>query len=146
MLCKETLDARLRSKAGQEPYGTARTLLTLGRVLVQKGKLDEAEPRLQEALTFFREDPVSKPRPELAAQAANWLGAIQVARKAYPEAEKLMLPGSEQFFAPTADMTPNERRIAVRHIISLYEAFGKPDQAAVWQKKFNALAPAARNR
>src|SRR5262249_52873498 len=123
-LLKETLNARLRSKDNEEAYGTARTLLTLGRVLVEQGKLDQAEPLLQEALTFFREDPICKPMPELAAQAANWLGAIQVARKDYPKAEAFLLSGSDPFFAPASDMSPNERRVAVGHIVELYQAWG----------------------
>src|SRR5207248_5349865 len=97
-----------RTKADQEGHGTARTELFLGRVLVQEGKLDEAEPYLQAALTFFREEEWSKPKPELAAQAANWLGAIQLARKAYPEAEALLLPDSERLFAHAGDMRSEE--------------------------------------
>jgi tetratricopeptide (TPR) repeat protein len=139
-LGKETLNALRRTKADQEGHGTARTQLYLGRVLVEEGKLDEAEPYLQEALTFFRDEEWSKPRPELAAQAANWLGAIQLARKAYPEAEALLLPGSGSFFAPAADMSPDERRLAFGHILNLYQALGKPEQAAVWQKKLDQLA------
>jgi serine/threonine protein kinase len=143
-LLEETLNARRRDKDNEEAYGTARTLLTLGRVLVEKGKLDEAEPRLREALTFFREDPICKPKPELAAQAANWLGAIQLERKDYPKAEALLLSGSDPFFAPTSDMSPNERRVAVGHIVELYQAWGKkPEQTAVWQKKLEGLAAAA---
>ena len=139
-LGKETLDALRRTKADQEGHGAARTELFLGRVLVQEGKLDEAEPLLRTALTFFREEEWSKPKPELAAQAANWLGAIQLARKAYPEAEALLLPDSDRLFAPAADMSPNDRRLAVGHILSLYQALGKPEQAAVWQKKLDQLA------
>ncbi len=145
-LCKETLSALRRTKADQEGHGTARTLLYLGRVLVEEGKPDEARPLLQEALTFFREDASSKSRPELAAQAANWLGAIQLGRKAYPEAEELMLPGYEPFFTATAELTPNERRLAVGHIVKLYQAWDKPEKAAIWQKKLDGLAPAASNR
>jgi hypothetical protein len=37
-------------------------------------------------------------------------------------------------------MSPNERRLAVGHIISLYQAWEKPDQAAVWRKKLETLA------
>jgi len=133
-LGKETLDALRRTRADQEGHGAARTELFLGRVLVQEGKLDEAEPLLQAALTFFREEEWSKAKPELAAMAANWLGAIQLARKAYPEAEKLLLPDSDRFFAPAADMSPNDRRLAVGHILNLYQALGNPEQAAVWQK------------
>jgi serine/threonine protein kinase/tetratricopeptide (TPR) repeat protein len=145
-LGKETLNARLRTKANQDEVGTARTLLYLGRVLVEESKLDEAEPRLQEALTIFHKDASSKSRPELAAQVANWLGAIQIERKDYRQAEALMVPGYDPFFAPAAEVSPNERRLAVGHIISLYQAWGKPEQAAVWQKKLETLAPASRDR
>jgi len=143
-LCKETLNAQHRVKA--DPYGTARTQLSLGRVLVENGKPDEAEPLLQASLTFFRGDVSSKSRPELAAQAANWLGAIQVARKAYPEAESLLLSASDEFFTQAAELSPNERRVAVRHIVNLYQAWGKPEQTAKWQKKLEGLATAASKR
>ena len=49
----------------------------------------------------------------------------------------LVLPDSEQFFTPTAQMSPNERRLAIGHIVKLYEAWGKPDQAAAWQNKLD---------
>jgi hypothetical protein len=57
-----------------------------------------------------------------------------------PEAEALLLPDSDRFFAPAADMSPNDRRLAVGHILNLYQAWGKPEQAAVWQKKLDQLA------
>ena len=120
------------------PPGTGRALLVLGRALVEQGKLDEAEPLLKEALTVFREH--NPKREALAAQAANWLGAIQVDRKAYPEAEALLLPDSDQFFAPTAEMSPNERRLAVGHIVKLYQAWDRPKDAAAWQRKLDELA------
>jgi serine/threonine protein kinase len=139
-LGKETLDARLRTRVNQDEFGTARTMLYLGRVLVQENKLDEAEPWLQEALTTFLRDGSMKSRPELAAQAENWLGAIQIGRKAYPQAEALMLPGSGLFFAAKAEISPNERRLAVGHIVRLYEAWEKPEEAAVWRQKLDGLA------
>src|SRR6266568_4917329 len=139
-LGKETLNARLSTRANQDDVGTGRTLLYLGRVLVEESKQDEAEPRLQEALTIFRKDASIKARPELAGQAANWLGAIQLARKAYSEAEALMLPGSERFFAAAVELSPHERRLAVRHIVRLYQAWGKPEQTAEWQKRLDQLA------
>ena len=69
-------------------------------MLVAQGKVDEAEPHLQEAMTLLREGATAK--PELTAQAANWLGVIRIGRNAYPEAEALMLPGSDRFFATNA--------------------------------------------
>jgi serine/threonine protein kinase len=127
-----------------DKIGTSRTLLILGRVLVQQDKLDRAEPLLREALTFFQEHPTGRSEA-LTAQTANWLGAIQVARKAYPEAERLLLPDANQFFTPAAQMSSNELRLAVGHIVSLYQEWGKPEQATAWQRRLDALVPIARN-
>ena len=137
---KETLDALRRTKADQEDVALGRTLLYLGRVLVEENKLDEAEPLLQEAATLLRKDAASKLWPELPAQAENWLGTIRLARKAYPEAEALMLSGSERFFAANAEISPSERRVAVGHIVKLYEAWDRPKEAAAWQRKLDDLA------
>jgi serine/threonine protein kinase len=140
-LCKQALDVQRRTKANQEGQGAARTQLYLGRILVEQGKLVEAEPPLQDALNFFRSDAAYKPKPELAAQAANWLGFILVARKAYSEAKALMLPVPDLFFAANAEMSPKERRLAVGHIVALYQACGESDQAALWQKRLETLPP-----
>jgi tetratricopeptide (TPR) repeat protein len=145
-LCQEALEVQRRTKANQEGQGAARTQLILGRVLVEQGKLDEAELHLQDALKFFRSAAAQNPKPDLAAQTANWLGAIQLARHDYAQAETNVLSGSEQFFARTAEMSPNERRLAVSHIISLYQALGNPEQIAVWQKKLESLPAMTRNR
>jgi non-specific serine/threonine protein kinase/serine/threonine-protein kinase len=145
-LCQESLEVQRRTKANQEGQGAARTQLILGRVLVEQGKLDEAEPHLQDALKFFRSVAAHKPKPDLAAQTANWLGAIQLARNDYAQAETNLLSGWEPFFAPTAEMSPNERRLAVNHIISLYQALENPEQIAVWRKKLESLPAMTRNR
>ena len=136
-LATATLEAMRRQRSDVE--GTGRTLLVLGRVLVERAKLDQAEPVLQEALTNFADVGT---REALVAQCSNWLGAIRIARKAYPEAEALLLPGSDQFFDPGAVMSTSERRVAVGHIVQLYQAWGRRDQADAWQKKLDTLAPA----
>jgi tetratricopeptide (TPR) repeat protein len=133
-LGKATLEARRRVSLDQP--GNGRTLLYLGRVLVEEGKLDEAEPLLKEALAIFREHVTE--RPELAVQAANWLGTIQTARKAYPQAEALMLPGSDLLFE-AVELSPNERHVTVGHIVALYQAWGISDQEAEWRRKLDGL-------
>jgi eukaryotic-like serine/threonine-protein kinase len=135
-LAKSTLEYK---RLTPDSLGIARTALILGRVLAQQNKLAEAEPLLQEALTFFREHPIGK-RDALAVQAANWLGAIRVAGKAYREAETLLLSGSDELFSPAAEMSPTERRLAVSHLVSLYKAWGNPHETAFWQTKLDALA------
>ena len=145
-LCKEGLEVQRRTQANQEGQGSARSQLILGRVLVEQGKLDEAELHLQDALKFFRSHAAQNPKPDLAAQSANWLGAIQLARKDYAHAETNLLSGWEPFFAATAEMSPNERRLAVSHILSLYQALGNSEQTAVWQKKLESLPARTRDR
>ncbi len=136
-LARETLAVRRRvMPEGHE--GTGRTLLYLGAILVQKGKLDEAEPHLKEALTLFRQHYGKK--QNLIAHVENWLGVIQLERHAYPEAEALLLAGPDHLLTRTAALSPKERRMALEHIVKLYQVWGKPDEAARWQHKLDAAA------
>jgi len=134
-LAEAVLAVRLSQTSDRR--GTGYTQLYLGQILVARDKLNEAEPHLKEALTIFREDFPKK--PELAAQAANWLGAIYVARKDYSNAEPLLLLGPDQFFLPAAEMSPNERRLAIGHVVKFYEDSNRPNEAATWQKKLDGL-------
>lgn len=131
-----TLEERFRQSS--DPEGNGRTMLILGRALAQQGKLDEAEPLLQAALPLLREHIRTKDAG--AVLAANWLGAIQVSRKAFAEAENLMVPDADRFFDPANQLSPSEVRLAVGHIITLYEAWEKPQQAAVWRRKLQTFA------
>ena len=135
-LAGATLEARLRQSSDLE--GNGRTMLILGRALAQQGKLDEAEPLLQAALPLLREYIHTK--DAAAALAANWLGAIQASRKAYREAENLMLPDSDRLFDPAAQLSPTEVRLAVGNIIALYEAWGNPEQATIWRRKLDDIS------
>jgi len=136
-LAGATWEARLRQSSDLE--GNGRTMLILGRALAQQGKLDQAEPLLQAALPLLRQ--YIHTRDAGAALAANWLGAIQASRKAYPEAENLMLRDADRFFDPANQLSPTEVGLALGNIIALYEAWGKPEQAAIWRRKLEAFAP-----
>jgi serine/threonine protein kinase len=135
-LASETLAARRRVSPGQESLG--RTLLVLGNVLIQKSKFEEAEPLLREALTLFREHYPRK--PELAAQAANALGAIAAERRDYPAAEKLFLSNPDSLLLPVAGMSLKEQRTTIGRIIQLYQNWGKVEQANRWQQKLDAIS------
>jgi tetratricopeptide (TPR) repeat protein len=140
-LARQTLEERFRQT--MDPEGNGRTMLILGRALAQQGRLDEAEHLFQAALPLLRE--YLRNTDASAALAANWLGAIQVARGAYPEAEKLLLPDSYRLFDPANQLSPTEVRLAVCNIIALYEARERPDKVAEWRKKLEACAT-SRNR
>ena len=135
-LARRTLEERFRQT--MDPEGNGRTMLILGRALAQQGKLDEAEHPLQAALPLLRE--YLRNTDASAVLAANWLGAIQVSRGAYPEAERLLLPDSHRLFDPANQLSPTEVRLAVGNIIALYEAWRKPEQAAAWKRRLDELA------
>jgi tetratricopeptide (TPR) repeat protein/tRNA A-37 threonylcarbamoyl transferase component Bud32 len=141
-LARQTLEERLRQTI--DPEGNGRTMLILGRALAQQGKIDEAEPLLQAALPLLRD--YIHTRDAGAVLAANWLGAIQVARGAYPEAERLLLVDSDRLFDSANQLSPTEVRLAVGNIIALYNACGKPEQAAEWRKKLEVLTPPMGNQ
>jgi predicted negative regulator of RcsB-dependent stress response len=134
-LASETLAIHRRIASTHE--GTARTLLILGRVKVEKGEFEEAGKILSEALDLFREH--SPSRREQIALTANWLGAVKVARQTYADAEKLLLTETEQFFAPAVQMSNAERRAAVGHIVQLYESWMKSEEAATWKRRLDEI-------
>ncbi len=134
-LARQTLEVRQRKMPRHE--GTGRTMLILGRVLVEKNKLDEAEPLLRAALNLFQTDYARK--PELRAMAANWLGAIHVARHAYQEAESLLIPNIEPLMSRVGGISLGEQRTAVTHIVNLYQSWDKTEKAITWQKKLDDI-------
>jgi hypothetical protein len=138
-LAASILAIQRRIASSQE--GTARTLFILGRVKVEKGKIEEGEPLLREAWQLFSQYAPSK--RDFIAQAANWLGATLVARQAYPEAENLLVNDADLFFARTTLMSSAERRAAVGHIVQLYQGWNKPEKVAFWQNRLNELNPTA---
>jgi serine/threonine protein kinase/tetratricopeptide (TPR) repeat protein len=139
-LAWETLEIRRRVTPTHE--GLGRILMILGVVLVEKGELDKAQPLLAEALALFQKYYPLK--TELSAEASNWLGAIKLAQGNYAEAESLLVASQGPLLSVTAFLSPNERRKAIGHLVKLYEAWGKPDQAILWQQKLDQLAPVIR--
>jgi serine/threonine protein kinase/Flp pilus assembly protein TadD len=111
-------------------------LLGLGRTLAEKGQAAEAEPLLREAVAICR-----KGLPKgfwVTGQAESLLGGCLAAQRRYAEAEPLLLSGYEVMKAARA--TPARRlHQAADRLVKLYEAWGKPEQAAAWRKKRDAV-------
>jgi tetratricopeptide (TPR) repeat protein len=141
-LARKTLAVR-QQVLQRDSAGAATAMLLLGRILVeraQSNQLEEAESLLRQARVIFIER--LTPKPELPAATENWLGAIQLVRRDFPAAERLMLPNAERLFVPTGELSPNERRLAVGHLVALYRAWEKPEAVDAWQKRLDGLAGA----
>jgi eukaryotic-like serine/threonine-protein kinase len=129
---------RLRRKVLPAGHAyVADSLLGLGETLIGKGAAKEAEPHLREALDLRRQ---ALPRDHwLIGQAESVLGSSLSAQARYAEAEPLLLDGYERMKA-APDTMPARMGQAADRIIRLYEAWGKPDQAAAWRTR-QAVGP-----
>jgi serine/threonine protein kinase len=144
--------AELRETLGDEDPETLRAA-ALGWVLTKTGRAKEAEPLLREGLDICRK---RLPRNDwFTAHNESLLGGCLLEQRQYPQAEPFLLSGYKGLLMaagmpPVTDHwpirpdeglhespgAPPERiRQALERIISLYEAWGKPDQATVWRAK-----------
>jgi serine/threonine protein kinase len=118
-----------------------RILGVLGSVLTARGKASEAEPLLRECLEGQR-----KMLPNghwRIAQAQSLLGACLAVQREYPESEGLLLASFREL--QRAQGTPGpELTKARQRLVQLYEAWGKPAEAAKWKAEHDQQAkPAA---
>jgi len=124
-----------QARLGTNEFNTSISTLVLGRILIKLGKMDEAQPQLERARGYFRAN--SDKYAELAAEAENWLGAIQLARNNLPEAEGLMLPGADHYLTRSKYLSALEQGDSIKHLVHLYAALNKPEQAANWRRRLD---------
>jgi tetratricopeptide (TPR) repeat protein len=105
-------------------------LVGLGTLLTSKGRPDQAEPMLREALAI-REAELGD-FANLIAEAQGALGACLSALGRYEEAESLLLRGQATLLKP---QRPDQERLKkVReHLLTLYTAWNKPTKAAEYR-------------
>jgi non-specific serine/threonine protein kinase/serine/threonine-protein kinase len=105
-----------------------------GRILLRLGRYAEAEAEARESLRIYQErDYRDWPR----ADATSVLGASLRGQAKYAEAKPLLLSAYEGLKAAEADLGIQEARLteAGERIVQLYEAWGRPEQAAEWKAK-----------
>jgi serine/threonine protein kinase len=108
----------------------AESLALLGDLLTAGGRAAEAEPLLRECLESRRKAlPQGHPK---TAEAEVLLGDCLMARKQYALAEPLLLD-SYRVLAKDPGTPEAERRQARQRLVELYEAWGKPSEAARWR-------------
>ena len=108
----------------------SQTRLALGAALMHLNRLDEAELLLRGSLADLQ-----LRMPAGAWQIANaqsLVGALLTARARYEEAERLLTSAHD---ALLADQGSNSRLTsdARKRVADLYEAWGKPAEAARWR-------------
>jgi len=120
---------------GDEGLGRARLRADLAMNHLKKGEPGLAEPLLREALKVYdRQMKDDWRRFEIQGQLGEALGS----QKKYDEAEPLVLGGHEGL-ANRREKVPVDARPrlpeAGRRVVSLYESWGRPEQAASWKGK-----------
>jgi tetratricopeptide (TPR) repeat protein len=129
---------RYASDGDAEVVGTR---VALGWALTGSGQAKEAEPLLRDCLEIRRR--ILPAGHWQTASSESLLGACLTALGRYTEAEPLLLHAQADLQA-VRDLPPARLRQARRRIVQLYEAWGKPKQAAAWRAKVSVTEPAGK--
>ncbi|UCC31020.1 MAG: serine/threonine protein kinase [Phycisphaerales bacterium] len=127
--------ARHRETFGEEAVQTSRSMIFLARALQQQGRLREAEAMLRDVLEIVQQETASIGcKACLIGIPQSLLGEYLAAQGHYEEAESLLLEGFatiESGHGKSHTTTPR----ALRRIVNLYDAWGKPDEASRWRAR-----------
>ena len=116
--------------AQHSPAERANWLVTLGRSLLRTGEPARAEAPLREALEI-REEALGDHWARY--NAMSLLGASLAGQEKHADAEPLLVEAFEKMAPP--ERLASRREEALERVIALYEAWGKPDEAAAWRAK-----------
>jgi len=134
---RNALDLHRRS-VGEEHGNTIEMRLSIAVVLCLKGDAAAAEPMLRDVAAMG--EPARRVLAGrilklewLRCYAMSLLGGALAAEGKYAEAEPLLVRGFEGMDPPEAHAA--RKREALERIVKLYEAWGKPGNAAEWRKR-----------
>ena len=147
-LQREELTMRRKWLTGSSPPPAALinnlvdTLFRLTRTLLAADKFAEAEPLAREWLALGEKE---LPDDWQTFNAHSMLGSTLLGQKKFAEAEPALVAGYEGM-NQRQEKVPTEYKFRLREslecLVRLYEATGRPDQAAEWQKKLADYGPA----
>ena len=136
-------DGLARTRKGYRPEDprNATMMATLGLILLEQRKWDEAESVLQPCLAF-RES--RQPDDWSTFDTRSAIGECRLGQARFAEAEPLIVAGYEGMKAREAKIPAQHRpRLAqaAGRAVRLYEAWGNPEKAAEWRVKAAREAP-----
>jgi hypothetical protein len=137
---------RLQGLQERLPADDAKIIGALGdlnRILVLEGKFPEAEQRTRESLGLLE---TKLPDDWRTFNSRSLLGGSLLGQKKYDDAEPYLLTGY-QGMKQREDKIPDAGKPyfkeALQRLVQLYQATGRPDQAAEWKHKLEAFDPPA---
>jgi tetratricopeptide (TPR) repeat protein len=132
---------RVRDARGEFPADSpelAAALADNGKVLLDAKTYADAEPLLREVLSFREKTPGTF---WATHHTQSLLGAVLLGQEKYAAAEPLLLQGyaglkqREATIPSEVQGYPTE---ALERLVQLYDAWGKPDEAAKWRRELEA--------
>jgi serine/threonine protein kinase len=131
--------AVVKQQAGADSPAYADQLARLGLSLLQQKKWNDAEATLKECLAIRQK---KQPDDWTTFNTQSLLGAALLRQKKYAAAEPLLVKGFEGMKQRIETIPPLARLQlagAINRLVILYEAQGKPDEAAKWRQQRQVL-------
>ncbi len=125
-----------RGRLGDSHPLVANALLGLGTLLTEKGDAAGAEALLRECVRIRLG--VKARDSWTVAHAQNALGHCLSVQGRYAEAESLMVGGIPVLMS-SSSLSLKRKQLAVQHLITLYESWGKPARAAAYRAELGKL-------
>jgi serine/threonine protein kinase/tetratricopeptide (TPR) repeat protein len=134
-----------KAKAGPRPERYAVALAGLGSNLIRQQKHADAEPFLREGLALFEK---RKPEEWETFRTQSLFGAALLGQRKYADAEPHLVRGcrgmagwAERLGPSHGSFTRKPLTEALERLVQLYDAWGKPAEAAKWRKELEAIKP-----
>jgi tetratricopeptide (TPR) repeat protein len=130
----EALALRRRVSSSSRP-DTMQTANQLALAYISQQKYSASEPLAREALAFYEQN---QPDDVQRFRSESLLGASLAGQKEYIEAEPLLLGGYRGLVARKARLEVSDQYhldLAHKWLVQFYQAWGKPEKAAEWQKE-----------
>jgi tetratricopeptide (TPR) repeat protein/serine/threonine protein kinase len=131
--------AKRREKLAPDHPDTLLTMNILADVYQARGDLAKAQPILRECLTRRQQ---KQPEAWLTFYTQSQLGATLLGQKQYAAAEPLLRAGYEGLNQRQAQIPAYAKKYlaeALDRLVQLYDAWGKPDEAARWRAELDKL-------